>query len=143
MKKVKDTDFLHISPRIKMLEMKLLTKDDITRMVNAVTDEDAAKIAIDKGYPSFSASNLESLEKALSESSKALFDLLEPHMPNKYFIDFFKIRNDYNNIKAILKGDALGININPLISQNHVYEDIKDNDIGREHARTPVAFRKS
>lgn len=128
MAKVKDTDFLHISPRIKVMEMKLLSSEDIQRMINAPTDEDAAKVAIDKGFKSFDSADIKSLEKSLESSIEELYNFLAPHMPNEHFLNFFKIKNDYNNIKAILKGDALGVGIDSMLSQNGVFskESIKD-----------------
>lgn len=134
MKKVKDTDFLHISPRIKMLEMKLLTKEDINRMITSTSDEDAAKIPMDRGYKAFDSGDIASLEQSLENEERTMFEFLEPHMPNEFILDFFKVKNDYHNIKAILKADALGVNVTPMLSRNGIYSYKEIRDIVRDGA---------
>lgn len=134
MKKVKDTDFLHISARIKMLEKNLLTKEDMDRMLHAPSAEEAAKIAVDKGYTPFEPRSQSSMDGSLDKSFKELMALLESYMPNKALLDFFKIRNDYSNIKAIIKGDAVMADIKDILSECGVYtrheimDMVRDND---------------
>ena len=116
MAKLKDTDFLHISPRIKLMETRLLTRDDITRMVGAISAEEAARIAIDKGYQSISTTDLSALEASLDGEWTKLMELLAPHMPNPYILEFFKLKYDYNNLKALIKAEALNLEYRDLLS---------------------------
>ena len=49
MKKTKDTDYLHISARIRCIEGQLLTNAQRTRLAEAASAEEAAKILTDQG----------------------------------------------------------------------------------------------
>ena len=106
MKKVKDTDFLHISARIKMLEKNLLTKEDMDRMLHAPSAEEAAKIAVDKGYTPFEPRSQSSMDASLDKSFKELMALLESYMPNKALLDFFNKRNNSGKIQATIKANT-------------------------------------
>ena len=53
MKKTKDTDYLHISARIRCIEGQLLTNAQRTRLAEAASAEEAAKILTDQGWQAF------------------------------------------------------------------------------------------
>ena len=44
MSKLKDTDFLYISTRLRSMENRMLSRERMERMLEARTDEDAAKV---------------------------------------------------------------------------------------------------
>ena len=48
--KLKDTDFLYISTRLRSMENHLLTRERMERMLEARTDEDAAKVLSECGF---------------------------------------------------------------------------------------------
>ena len=48
--KLKDTDFLYISTRLRSMENRLLSRERMERMLEARTDEDAAKVLSECGY---------------------------------------------------------------------------------------------
>ena len=50
-KKIKDTDYLAISARIKAMETGLLTRERMEQVLEARTDEEAVKILQECGYP--------------------------------------------------------------------------------------------
>lgn len=116
MAKLKDTDFLHISPRLKLMETRLLSREDVARMVGAMNAEEAARVAVDKGYPAIATGDLSALEASLDGEWTKLMELLAPHMPNPYILDFFKLKYDYNNVKALIKAEALGLEYRDLLS---------------------------
>ena len=49
-KKLKDTDYLSISTRVRAMENRLLTRERMERMIDARTDEEAAKVLSECGY---------------------------------------------------------------------------------------------
>ena len=50
MPKLKDTEYLSISARVRAMENRLLTRERMERMVEARSDEDAAKVLLECGY---------------------------------------------------------------------------------------------
>ena len=50
MTKIKDTDYLPISTRIRAMENKLLTRERMERMLEAHTDDEAVKVLSECGY---------------------------------------------------------------------------------------------
>lgn len=49
-KKLKDTDYLGISTRVRAMENRLLTRERMERMIEARTSEEAAKVLTECGY---------------------------------------------------------------------------------------------
>ena len=54
-KSLKDTDYLSISTRVRAMESKLLTRERRSRMVEARSDEEAAKVLTECGYDELSS----------------------------------------------------------------------------------------
>ena len=50
-KKIKDTDYLVISARIKAMETGLLTRERMEQVLEARSNEEAVKILQECGYP--------------------------------------------------------------------------------------------
>ena len=50
-KRIKDTDYLHLSTRIRAMENSLLERERMDRMLEAGTVEEAAKVLTECGYP--------------------------------------------------------------------------------------------
>ena len=55
MSKIKDTDYLTISARIRARETRLLTRERMERMLDARSGEERAKVLAECGYPELSA----------------------------------------------------------------------------------------
>lgn len=108
MKKIKDTDYLYASSRIRVLEKGLLTRDMMTRMCDAKTIDEAEKILVECGYVDFNPNSLEDLERALATERTRVVDALVDMTPDKNLIEIFMVKYDYHNIKSYLKAVAMG-----------------------------------
>ena len=108
-KKIKDTDYLAISARIKAMENGLLTRERMEQVLEARTDEEALKLLQESGYPELHATDPESLDAALSASREETLADLADSVPDPRYIDIFKLKYDYHNVKAILKAGAMGV----------------------------------
>ena len=53
-KKIRDTDYLFLSTRLRALERNVLTSARMERMIDAPTAADAAKVLSEIGYSDFS-----------------------------------------------------------------------------------------
>lgn len=108
-KNFKDTDYLVISARVKAMETGLLTRERMEQVLEARTDEEALKLLQESGYPELHATDPESLDAALSASREETLADLADSVPDPRYIDIFKLKYDYHNVKAILKAGAMGV----------------------------------
>jgi len=106
-----EMDFLYVSARIKVLETKLLGKNDIERILDADGPEEALKILSDTDYGSDIAEmdNIYDFEKVLVKSLSRTIKMLKESFDEHEIIRFFLVKNDYHNLKVIIKSSILGI----------------------------------
>ena len=103
-KKLKDTDYLFLSARIRSLERGLLTRARMERMLQAQTPAECVQVLAELGYPPFDATSVAGLNEALSQARAELFADLARFMPDPALLDVFKVKYDYHNLKTLVKG---------------------------------------
>ena len=69
--KIKDTDYLVISARIKAMESTLLTRERMEQLLDARGEEEVQKILQDCGYPELDAADPEAMDAALAAAREA------------------------------------------------------------------------
>ena len=114
-KKIKDTDYLAISARIKAMETGLLTRERMEQVLDARTDEEAVKILQECGYPELDARSPEAMDAALSAAREATLSDVLDGAPDPRYIDIFKLKYDYHNIKAVLKAQAMDVSPDSML----------------------------
>ena len=114
-KKIKDTDYLAISARIKAMENGLLTRERMEQVLEAKTGEEAVKLLQECGYPELNADDPEAMDAALSAAREAMLADLSDGVPDPRYIDVFKLKYDYHNIKALLKAEVMGVDPDHLL----------------------------
>ncbi len=120
--------------RIRVLETRLIDKNKIDRMIESKTAEEALKTIIDinYGYSSNEISNVTEYEKLLSEEQEKAYDLLKEIAPQPEIFDIFLRKNDYHNIKVLLKSEFLNKDFDDIliktstISSNKLKNMIKE-----------------
>lgn len=105
---IRDTDYLVISARIKAMETGLLTGERMEQILESKSDEEAVKLLQECGYPELSTTDPEALDAALSAAREAMLADLTDGTPDIRYIDIFKLKYDYHNVKALLKAAAMG-----------------------------------
>lgn len=108
-KKIKDTDYLAISARVKAMETTLLTWERMMQILDARTEAEALKMVQESGYPNLTATDPEALDQVLSAAREEMLSDLISGAPDPRYIELFKIKYDYHNVKAILKAKAMGV----------------------------------
>ena len=108
--RIKDTDYLAISARVRAMENSLLTRERMEQILEARSDEEAAKILQECGYPALDAAHPEEMDRALSDMREATFADLAEGAPDSRYIDIFRLKYDYHNVKTILKAEAMSVN---------------------------------
>lgn len=110
MARIKDTEYIYISSRIKALETKMLSKQDFEKMAYASSLDEAARVLTDKGWKPFAPQDSMSLEESIQAHRQETMDLLYKYSPDKTIIDVFRLKYDYSNLKALVKSQISGIN---------------------------------
>lgn len=122
MKQTKDIDYIFLSTRVKAMERNLLTKERIAQMLEAQTNEDAAKVLVDCGYPEMTEITNSELDRVLAEQQQNMMADLGGCAPNKYIVDVFKLRYDYHNAKVLVKAESLGVDQTHLLMGGGRYD---------------------
>ena len=117
MAKIKDTDYLTISARIRAMENRLLTRERMERMLDARTDDEAAKVLSECGYGELSALTHAALDELLSAARAALYKELKGAVPDKRLVDVFQMKYDYHNAKTLIKAAAVGAEADRLLME--------------------------
>ncbi len=121
MKQTKDIDYIFLSTRVKAMERNLLNRERIAQMLEAPTDQDAAKVLVDCGYSEMAEITNSELDRVLAEQQQAMMADLGGCAPNKYIVDVFRLRYDYHNAKAV-KTEALGMDSTHLLMGGGRYD---------------------
>ncbi len=100
----KQSDYLSISAKIRYLELSLLSRERMERMLDARTDEEAFKVLAECGYSEPASMSQEGLEAVLRAERLRVFDEFSKLAPHPAVIDVFRIKYDYHNIKTLIKG---------------------------------------
>lgn len=108
--------YLYLSAMLRAREPKLLNRDRAERMLDAPSFEEAAKLLTDCGYEDMSQFNAKEIDAALNAHRAAIFAELERMAADKGIVDVFKMKYDYHNAKAVIKGEAMGIDASYLLS---------------------------
>lgn len=108
--------YLYLSAMLRAREPKLLNRDRAERMLDAPSFEEAAKLLTDCGYEDMSQFNAKEIDSALNAHRAVIFAELERMAADKGIVDVFKMKYDYHNAKAVIKGEAMGIDASYLLS---------------------------
>lgn len=108
MSEIKDIDYLFLSTRIKSLERNLLSRERMERMLEARSNEDAAKVLTECGYPEMPEVNVDVINQVLAEQRDKTYQDLYAFAPDPTLVDVFKVKYDYHNVKVLLKAEATG-----------------------------------
>ena len=124
-KKRKDTDYLSISARIRVMENRLLTKNRMERMLEARTDEETAKVLSECGYGELTDLSPTAVDAAMVRARDALCRDLEQAVPDRRLVELFQIKYDYHNAKVLLKAAATGAKADRLLTGGGRYDPKK------------------
>lgn len=145
--KLKDTDYLSISARIRAMENRLLTRERMERMLDARTSDEAAKVLTECGYAELAQLTPSALDAMLAQAREETYRDLGDAVPNRGLVDVFRIKYDYHNAKVLIKSQAMGSDPARLMVQGGRYsptelqEAFEKEDLGSytQTFRTAVA----
>lgn len=108
-KRIKDTDYLSVSARVRAMENGLLTAEQFEQLINAKSDEEERKLLQSFGYGELEPRHPEAIDADLTAMRASALEDLGAGFPDPGHLDVFKIKYDYHNVKAMLKADAMGV----------------------------------
>lgn len=101
------SDYAYSVAYVRAIESRLLTPSDIESLIGAKTTADALRLLADKGYGAdISAENFEA---ALTRAYRKSFDEIKEIAPKDAPLDVLLYKNDFHNLKVVLKGVRLGV----------------------------------
>lgn len=113
---VKPTDYAFALGRIRAVERNLLDSSKIQQIADAKTVDDALNLIYDAGYKK-NADYEVSFNAALEQVYKTLYEIT----PEPQALDLFLIKNDYHNLKVLLKAEFLNKDLSHLLFNNCLF----------------------
>lgn len=105
--------------RIRVLEKNLLSKQILNNMADAKNADDALKVLKDAGYgDSTEKTDVYEYENLLVNEAKKTYSLMEELLPNENIFGIFLYKNDYHNLKVLLKQEVSGVDGSKYLSYN-------------------------
>ncbi len=91
---------------VRVLEKKLLTKNKLDRMIEAITPEEVMKQLSETEYSQnmFDIQQPQEYEKILKRETERVFNLVRELSNDKEIVDILSLKYDYHNLKVLLKG---------------------------------------
>ncbi len=104
-----DTQYAFSVSVVRAIEKRLLGREKYDRMIDARTPEEALKFMVEAGYGDIEREGLPAYEyeKILLNEHRKLYELLREIAPEPEFFNLFLLKNDYHNIKVIIKSEIL------------------------------------
>jgi V/A-type H+/Na+-transporting ATPase subunit C len=102
---MKTTEFASIVSLIRVWESKLLGKTQYDRLIDSDSLDGALKFLHETPYGSFLENG--DFELALNAAAKNMYGDIANATPYKILVDFMRVKYDYHNIKALIKGKIL------------------------------------
>lgn len=104
----RDTVYATADMRIRAMERYLLTRERLERLLDAKSVEDALKVLSECGYAEVREPTPSALEESLFAERAKTYALLASIAPETHFLDVFRLRYDYHNLKVLIKSEATG-----------------------------------
>ena len=115
-KRIKDTDYLSLSARVRAMENDLLTAEQFEQLITAKSDDEARKLLQSFGYGELEPTHPEAIDADLTAVRSEALEDLGAAFPDSGLLDVFKIKYDYHNIKAMLKANAMGTEAGTMLT---------------------------
>ena len=135
MKKYKDTDYLHVSVRLRAIAHKTaVDSDTLVKIVDSRSVDTAVKLLEEKGLSFSSAVSegtegiLKRLDKALTDELNKSYSLVTSIIGSSELVTLLKVRYDFQNLKALIKAEKLGVSPDSMLvdSGNISLKALKD-----------------
>ena len=111
-------DYLGLAPIIRMRAKDLPPMELLEQMLQAENADAAAKLLQKLGWPDLSGMSAPEIDKALAQRRETIFRQIASVIPDDAVVDVFRLKYDYHNAKALIKGEGAGVETGDLISSS-------------------------
>lgn len=111
-----DKDYLFLSTMLRARMSTFISDEAVDRMLSFGNFEEAAGVLRELGWPDMSEMDRAGVDAALSKRREDIFAEIGRICPQEQLVDIFRLRYDYHNAKAIIKGQAMDIEANGLLT---------------------------
>ena len=111
-----DKDYLFLSTMLRARMSTFISDEALDRMLSFGNFEEAAGVLRELGWPDMSEMDRAGVDAALSKRREDIFAEIGRICPQKQIINIFRLRYDYHNAKAIIKGQAMDVEANGLLT---------------------------
>ena len=100
-----DKNYLYAVANIRANELSLLSRADIDALIDAPDYKTALTLLDGKGYDTSFGSDYSAM---LDGETEKTWSLIKSVAPNAEALDIFIVKNDFQNLKAVLKSEKTG-----------------------------------
>ncbi len=125
--------------RIRVLEKNLLSKQTLNQMADEKEIESCLRTLTEYGYDNVPEGNAREFEQVLSAELSKTYAVIRELVPEEKFINIFLYKNDYQNLKVLLKEEVSGIDGTQYIVQGGTepVEKLKQSILDRKYTDLP------
>lgn len=95
---------------VRSMENKLLTKQKLMQMAEAKDAEEALRFLQDSDYGKTQVRDVHDFEAMIQANLEEAYQAVGKLIPNETFMDIFRFKNDYHNIKVLIKEEISQVN---------------------------------
>ena len=110
-------DYMFLASKIKARSANMLTFERLEQMVMSGSAENAERLLAEAGWPNLIGMSPSQIDAALTERREQILSDIFMVVPEDAVVDFFRIKYDYHNAKAIVKGEGAGVSTVKLLSK--------------------------
>lgn len=110
------TDFASIVPKVKVWETRLLNKGFYEKLMDLNSLDEAIKSLQETTYGNYISNS--NFEESLELSYKDVCEELYKTMKHTDVVKFIRLKNDYNNIKTLVKSKILNKDFSYILNEN-------------------------
>ena len=89
---------------VRSMENKLLTKQKLLQMAEAKDAEEALRFLQDSDYGKTQIGDVHEFETMIQANLEEAYQAMGKLIPNEVFMDIFRFKNDYHNVKVFHQG---------------------------------------
>ncbi|MBQ5709707.1 MAG: V-type ATPase subunit, partial [Anaerotignum sp.] len=124
---------------VRSMENKLLTKQKLMQMADAKDAAEALRILCETDYGKTQIDDIHDFEKMIQNHLEEEYQAVGKLIPSETFMDIFRFKNDYHNIKVLIKEEISKANGKKyLIKGGSIpLEDLQKNFRDRNYVELP------
>jgi len=109
--------YIFLSAMLRARETKLLNADRASRMLEAGSFSETAKMLTEHGYADMSGMTAREVNEALNSRREEIFSEIARLVPDRVITDILRMKYDYHNAKVIIKSEAMALDPDRLLSE--------------------------